>query len=55
MVELRREVGVEERGSDEGGVDEEEERRGVSEPFTPRLLIPLLKGLCSIMPDSFRK
>lgn len=53
MVELRREVGVEERGSDEGGVDEEE--KGVSEPFTPRLLIPLLKGLCSIMPDSFRK
>lgn len=29
MVELRREVGVEERGSDEGGVDEEEERRGL--------------------------
>lgn len=28
MVELRREVGVEERGSDEGGVDEVEERRG---------------------------
>lgn len=29
MVELRREVGVEERGSDEGGVDEVEERRGL--------------------------
>lgn len=29
MVELRREVGVEERGSDEGGVDEEAERRGL--------------------------
>lgn len=28
---------------------------GVSEAFTPRLLIPLLKGFCSIMPDSFRK
>lgn len=32
------------RWSEEGG-----------EAFTPRLLIPLLKGFCSIMPDSFRK
>lgn len=30
MVELKREVGVEERGSDEGGVDEEERRGLVS-------------------------
>lgn len=31
------------------------EWRGNTEPFTSRQLIPLLKGLCSIMPDSFRK
>lgn len=50
MVVLERGVGVEERGG--GGV-----RRGGrgGEAFTPRLLIPLLKGFCSIMPDSFRK
>lgn len=29
--------------------------REEGEAFTPSLLIPLLKGLCSIMPDSFRK
>ena len=34
--------------------EEEEEEEGVR-AFTPRLLIPLLKGFCSIMPDSFRK
>lgn len=43
---LERGVGVEERGRGWWGV---------SEAFTPSLLIPLLKGLCSIMPDSFRK
>lgn len=63
MVVLERGVGVEERGSDEGGdgvwVYRGREEGGggspVSEAFTPRLLIPLLKGLCSITPDSFRK
>lgn len=47
MVVLERGVGVEERGG--GGV------KGGGEAFTPRLLILLLKGFCSIMPDSFRK
>lgn len=54
MVVLERGVGVEERRRRRrvvvrGGVE------GVREAFTPRLLIPLLKGFCSIMPDSFRK
>lgn len=53
MVVLERGVGVEERRrrgvAVMGGVE------GVREAFTPRLLIPLLKGFCSIMPDSFRK
>lgn len=42
MVELRREVGVEERGSDEGGVDEVEERRGLA--FYSKTANPPIKG-----------
>lgn len=44
------------RGGVEGGLMKGgvEGGRG-GEAFTPRLLIPLLKGFCSIMPDSFRK
>lgn len=41
------------RGKKEGGVEGKKEEGG--EAFTPRLLIPLLKGFCSIMLDSFRK
>lgn len=51
MVVLERGVGVEEKG----GVMRRGCRRRGGEAFTPRLLIPLLKGFCSIMPDSFRK
>ena len=46
-------------GGDGKGVvwkkEEEEEEEEGARAFTPRLLIPLLKGFCSIMPDSFRK
>lgn len=46
-------VGREERRG--GGPVREEGREVGVRLFTPRLLIPLLKGFCSIMPDSFRK
>lgn len=69
MVVLEHGVGVEEKGGGGGGVmsvgrwwwgleGEERGKEGCGvggEAFTPRLLIPLLKGFCSIMPDSFRK
>lgn len=60
MVLLERGVGVEaEGGGGSGGLVREEGREGGREVgarlFTPGLLIPLLKGFCSIMPDSFRK
>lgn len=55
MVLERAGEGVEEKKGREG-VGRRRKEGGIrGRLFTPRLLIPLLKGFCSIMPDSFRK